>query len=191
MSNYNEVRIFNIEGLELFDEDFEFLKSGETMFTSCGEDFDHATYVSEYDISKTLGQGGFGDVVLGTHKETKELVAIKVTKANAIDNADDIDTVFAEAETLKMLDHEGIVKIYKNFIIKKTMQAYFIMEYLEGGELLEYVLEKKFLLEEEAKGYIIQVIDAIDYCHRQKIIHRDLKLENVLKVTTTGHKIKV
>jgi serine/threonine protein kinase len=53
------------------------------------------------------------------------------------------------------------------------------------------VLEKKFLLEEEAKGYIIQVIDAIDYCHRQKIIHRDLKLENVLKVTTTGHKIKV
>lgn len=135
MSNYNEVRIFNIEGLELFDEDFEFLKSGETMFTSFGEDFDHATYVSEYDISKTLGQGGFGDVVLGTHKETKELVAIKVTKANAIDNADDIDTVFAEAETLKMLDHEGIVKIYKNFIIKKTMQAYFIMEYLEGGEL--------------------------------------------------------
>jgi serine/threonine protein kinase len=53
------------------------------------------------------------------------------------------------------------------------------------------VLEKKTLPEAEAKGYIIQVIDAIDYCHRQKIIHRDLKLENVLKVTTAGPGIKV
>ena len=65
------------------------------------------------------------------------------------------------------------------------------MEYLEGGELLEYVLEKKFLLEEEAKIYFQQIILAIDYCHRQKIIHRDLKLENVLKVSKNCTKVKI
>ena len=45
--------------------------------------------------------------------------------------------------------------------------------------MLDYVLEKKFLSEKEAKIYFKQIIAAIEYCHRQKIIHRDMKLENV------------
>lgn len=59
-------------------------------------------------------------VYLAKHKVNGELFAIKVTKEDAIDNADDIDSIFAEAETLKMLTHEGIVKIFNCFIIKKT-----------------------------------------------------------------------
>ena len=191
MNDYHDIRIFNTEGLELYDEDFEFMNNDETVYVSTGEDFDHSSYYSEYDITKTQGMGGFGTVVLGIHKETGEKVAIKITKANAIDNADDIDMIFAEAETLKVLSHDKIVKLHNCFLVKKTLQAYFIMEYLEGGELLDYVQKHKTLPEEEAKNYFLQIVDAMEYCHGQKIIHRDLKLENQLKVSNNCQKIKV
>jgi serine/threonine protein kinase len=89
------------------------------------------------------------------------------------------------------LEHPGIVKIYKFFMVKKNLQAYFIMEYLEGGELLEYVAQKGNLCEEEARDYFSQIILAMAYCHSQKIIHRDLKLENILKVSNNCTKIKI
>ena len=189
--NYNEVRIFNDEGLELYDEDFEFLKDGDELYASRGDDFDHATYYSQYDIKQTLGFGGFGKVVLGVHCKTGEKVAIKSTKADAIDSVDDIVTTFTENETLKSQSHEGIVKIINFFMEKKSLQAFFIMEYLEGGELLDYVSTKGSLSEVEAHGIFVQIISAMDYCHTQKIIHRDLKLENILKVSHHCNRIKV
>ena len=65
------------------------------------------------------------------------------------------------------------------------------MEYLEGGELLNYLQEKKKLNEEEALIYFQQIINAIDYCHSQKVIHRDLKLENIMRVKTDSTEIKI
>jgi hypothetical protein len=84
MHDPSEVRIFNNEGLELYEEDFEFMRDSEEIYASRGEEFDHSTYYSEYEITKTLGFGGFGKVVLGTHKITGEKVAIKSTKSDAI-----------------------------------------------------------------------------------------------------------
>jgi MAP/microtubule affinity-regulating kinase len=55
---------------------------------------------SEYEITETLGEGGFGKVVLGEHSTTKEKVAIKIVKTGAISNAMDIDMIFKEAELL-------------------------------------------------------------------------------------------
>ena len=71
------------------------------------------------------------------------------------------------------------------------MQVAIIMEYLEGGELLKYVEERRKLKEEEARGFVLQLLDAISYCHRQKIIHRDLKLENILISDINAKTIKV
>lgn len=65
------------------------------------------------------------------------------------------------------------------------------MEYLEGGELLEYLKEEKKLSEIVARNIFQQIISAIDYCHKQKIIHRDLKLENILRVNREGTEIKI
>jgi len=66
------------------------------------------------------------------------------------------------------------------------------MEYLEGGELLHYVASKGCLSEEETKVYIKQIANAIYYCHTfEKLIHRDLKLENVLLVKKDSRDIKV
>lgn len=191
MNNSEHLRVFNQEGLEIYEEDMKFLANKEVLYVSKGEDFNVNTYYSEYAIVKILGQGGFGKVYLATHKKTSEKVAIKITNAGGIDNSDEIESIFSEAETVKALNHPNIVKIINFFVIKKTLQTYFIMEYLEGGELLRYLEEKKRLSETEAHEIFRQIISAIDYCHRQKIIHRDLKLENIMKVDQNSLNIKI
>jgi serine/threonine protein kinase len=191
LNNSEHLRLFNQEGLEIYEEDMKFLTNKEVLYVSKGEDFNVNTYYSEYAIVKILGQGGFGKVYLATHKKTVEKVAIKITNAGGINNSDEIESIFSEAETVKALNHPNIVKIINFFVIKKTLQTYFIMEYLEGGELLRFLEEKKRLSETEAHEIFRQIISAIDYCHRQKIIHRDLKLENIMKVDQNSLNIKI
>lgn len=185
------VRIFNHQGLELFEQDLRFIANDDVVYVSRGEDFDIMSYYSEYEIISHLGDGGYGTVELGKHKKTGEMVAIKITKADTIDSAKDVYQVFSEAETLKNLKHPNIVTMQNCFMDKKTMQSYFIMEYLEGGELYEYIEENGKLSEEKTLHIFKQLISAIDYCHRSKIIHRDLKLENILRVSKESDLFKV
>ncbi len=65
------------------------------------------------------------------------------------------------------------------------------MEYLEGGELLDSLTKEKRFSEKISREIFSQIISAIHYCHKQKIIHRDLKLENILKVDNKSNKIKI
>ena len=104
--------------------------------------------------------------------------------------AQDIDMVFREAEMLKALRHKHIVVI-KNTYTLHNMQVIFIMEYLEGGELLAYVQDKGGLTEDEAKHFFKQLVSAMIYCHQEKLIHRDLKLENILLTSKDSKHIKV
>ena len=186
-----KLRLFNNEGLEIFEEDLQFLKDKNVLYVSKGDDFNFNTFYSEYNISKVLGQGGFGKVYLGIHKKTKQKVAIKITNTNGIDNAEDIDSIFTEFETVKALNHPNIVGIINFFVIKKTLQTYCIMEYLEGGELLNFLQNNTKLDEIQAREIFKQIISAIDYCHKHKIIHRDLKLENILRVNNDSLEIKI
>jgi serine/threonine protein kinase len=75
---------------------------------------------------------------LGQHKITSEKVAIKIIKTEMIGSANDIDNIFVEAEILKNLNHDNIVKVH-NCLTLPNMQVAIIMEYLQGGELLAYV----------------------------------------------------
>ena len=65
------------------------------------------------------------------------------------------------------------------------------MEYLEGGELLQIVQQKERLSEDEAREIFAQLVSAIDYCHANRIIHRDLKLENILRASKDSNTFKV
>lgn len=98
--------------------------------------------------------------------------------------------IFSEMETLKALQHEHIVKIFKWFSLKNSQFAY-VMEYMEGGELFDVVREKQRIPEDEARDYFTQIVEAIGYCHRKRMIHRDLKLENILLVSKESRDIKV
>lgn len=91
---------------------------------------------------------------------------------------------------LKSLHHKNIVNILRCYTLP-NMQVVFIMEYLEGGELLDYVTQKGRLSEFEAREFFQQIVDAIAYCHKEKLIHRDLKLENIMLLNKTSKTIKI
>jgi MAP/microtubule affinity-regulating kinase len=97
--------LFTPEGVEMFREDLKFLKNDTLLYVSDGTDFDQSSSFSVYEIVKFLGEGGFGKVLLGKHKISKELVAIKIIDTYKIGNAVDIDMVFREAELMKSLRH--------------------------------------------------------------------------------------
>lgn len=87
--------------------------------------------------------------------------------------------IFKESEILKSLNHPNIVRILNCFAMS-DMKVIIVMEYLEGGELLELLKVKNKFEENLARLYFKQIVSAVHYCHRQGIIHRDLKLENIL-----------
>jgi serine/threonine protein kinase len=99
------------------------------VYASKGEDFDPSSCFGEYIVLKELGEGGFGKVILAEHRLTKEKVAIKTIKTEVIGSAADIDNVFVEAEILKSLHHDNIVRVI-NCLTLQNMQVAIIMEYL-------------------------------------------------------------
>ena len=84
LKNVKKLRLFKEGGIELFQDDLEYLKNNEPIFVSKGEDFDDHTQLQEYEVSKQLGEGGFGRVFLGIHKKTGEKVALKYIKESFI-----------------------------------------------------------------------------------------------------------
>lgn len=105
-------------------------------------------------------------------------------------HASKLDAIYREAQALKRLSHGNIVQLYHAFLLKNYILL--IMEYVSGGELRKYLNEKgKVLAEKEARDFFIQITDAVEYCHNKGIIHRDLKLENILLADTTSRQIKV
>lgn len=94
---------------------------------------------------------------------------------NDLAGARDIDMVFREVENLKALNHTNIVKIMNCYTLS-NMQLVVVMEYLQGGELLSLLKAKGKFSETEARKIFAQILSAVAYCHRQNIIHRDLKL---------------
>lgn len=98
------------------------------------------------------------------------------------ENAKDVEMMFKEISALKNLKHKNILRILNAFTLKKEMKVVLVLEYLDGGELKKYVKEQGKLSEEECQYFFKQLYHAISYCHREKIIHRDLKLENIMLV---------
>lgn len=94
-------------------------------------------------LGKTLGQGTFGKVRLGTHTLTQEKVAIKILEKDKILDQADVERVTREIQILKRVRHPNIIQLYE--IIETNRQLFLIMEYAGGGELFDYIVKKKRL----------------------------------------------
>ena len=136
--------------------------------------------IDDYLIKDTIGKGTFSTVKLGEHIKTKQKVAIKILNKEKIKAKEDSIRIKREFKILSMMDHPNIIKTYK---ISENEKSYFIiMEYCDGGELFNYIVEKEKLDQNEASMFFFQLISALEYIHSLGIAHRDLKPENLLLV---------
>ncbi len=131
--------------------------------------------------NEIIEKGNFSIVRKGYNDITGEEVAIKIIEL-LDDDGNVKDFIKTEIEIMKLMNHKYIVK-YKDIVYdKKDKIIYLIIEYLEGGQLFDYI-EKNYptgLPEEDAKCFFIQILAGLNYCHLRCIAHRDLKLENIL-----------
>ncbi|CAD8052449.1 unnamed protein product [Paramecium primaurelia] len=134
--------------------------------------------IGQYIFSKTLGQGTFGKVKLATHILTGEKVAIKILEKQKICDQSDIERVTKEIQILKKVRHPNLVQLYE--IIETPKQLFLVMEYVNGGELFDYIVQNQRIKDVEAIRFYSQLISGIEYLHKLQIVHRDLKPENLI-----------
>ena len=138
----------------------------------------HRKYIGQFILGEKLGQGTFGVVVLGTHQLTGEKVAVKILEKEKIIQEADKTRIEREIKILKNMRHNNIVHLYD---VKETASSlYIIMEYVQGKELFDYIVDKKRLSEIEACNFYQQIISGIEYLGKIKVVHRDIKPENLL-----------
>ncbi|KAM0786023.1 hypothetical protein ACM66B_006838 [Microbotryomycetes sp. NB124-2] len=136
-------------------------------------------YFGPYILLQTLGEGEFGKVKLGIHSERwGEDVAIKLIKRGNVDTAQRGEKVRREIEVLKAVRHPNIVRLYD--VIETEKYIGIVLEYASGGELFDHILAHRYLKERDAARMFAQLISGVAYLHAKGVVHRDLKLENLL-----------
>uniref|UniRef100_H3AHC1 non-specific serine/threonine protein kinase n=2 Tax=Latimeria chalumnae TaxID=7897 RepID=H3AHC1_LATCH len=131
-----------------------------------------------YEVLETLGRGTYGKVKKALERGTGRTVAIKSIRKDKI--TDDLDKVHIqrEIEIMSSLEHSNIIQIYEVFENKDKIII--VMEYASNGELYDHVNNRHRITENEARNFFRQIVSAVHYCHKNGVVHRDLKLENVL-----------
>jgi calcium/calmodulin-dependent protein kinase I len=131
-----------------------------------------------YLVRHFLGKGSFSTVRMGTHKVTKQDVAIKIIDKHSIDVK--VDSLKTEVRILMNVKHPNIVNLLDVF--EDDEKVYLVIEAMKGGELFDRICNDfpNGYSEKQSSVLIKKVIEAVRYLHENNIIHRDLKPENLL-----------
>jgi 3-phosphoinositide dependent protein kinase-1 len=141
--------------------------------------------IGDYERGRIIGQGAYGHVLLGTHKETNEPVAIKcISKSNLL-RAKKTRSPIIEKECLTRLASPRVVSLRAHF--EDRFQIYFVLEFLPNGTLTDFLHKKPST--EAIRSVYVQILLILAEVHRNGIIHRDIKPENFLFDADNGVKI--
>jgi len=135
----------------------------------------------KYELCEVLGVGSTSMCYRCLNLETGKSYACKIIEKKLIESKflmAGFDTFRSEIAALKTLNHPNIIKLYD--VCYTDEQIYIVMEYMEGGELFEYVVQRGSLKESETAEIMTKITSALYYMHSKNIIHRDLKPENLL-----------
>ncbi|QBD76538.1 serine/threonine protein kinase [Ktedonosporobacter rubrisoli] len=132
--------------------------------------------LGNYRLTHLLGEGGFAEVYLGEHLHLGTQAAIKVLHTQL--TSDDIESFRAEARTIAHLIHPHIVRVLEFGVEGKT--PYLVMDYASGGTLRKLHPKGTRIPLAPVVSYVKQVADALQCAHDEKLIHRDVKPENML-----------
>ncbi len=145
------------------------------------------TTLDYYKFVKLIGKGAFGKVTLGVHKLTGKYVAIKTIDKSYMKDDYSRRKVFQEVYILKKIRHSCVIRLLEVFESPKHFLM--VMEYAGGGDLLQYVKKRKRLDEETSKAIFKQIVYGLGHCHCRSVLHRDVKLDNVLMDGEGGVKL--
>jgi protein kinase A len=135
--------------------------------------------LSDFEKLQTVGLGSFGRVRLCRYKKKDKIYVMKILKKMEIIKQKQVDHVYSEFNILSVLNHPFIVQLVGlNFDDPKYL--YFIIEYVQGGELFTLLRTRGSFSVEQAKFYAAHIITIFEYLHGKNIIYRDLKPENIL-----------
>ncbi|OHS97671.1 CAMK family protein kinase [Tritrichomonas foetus] len=142
------------------------------------EEIPFATRIGDYSILDLIGFGAFSVVRIARNVQTQRLCAVKIVPRDKVATPELEIRFETEIRVLQQMRHPNIVQLID---LKKDNSNYYIfMENCPNGELFQYIVNKKKLSEEEAKGFLFQIVDALKYCHSLGVVHRDMKPENIL-----------
>uniref|UniRef100_W5N1X5 Myosin, light chain kinase 5 n=1 Tax=Lepisosteus oculatus TaxID=7918 RepID=W5N1X5_LEPOC len=141
----------------------------------------------QYNKLEKLGVGKFGQVFKMMHKETNQVCAAKFYKART---SKEKAAARREIELMNCLHHPKLVRCLAAF--ESRSEIVMVMEYIAGGELFEHIVDDNFEhTEPTSVRYMKQILEGIQYMHRQNIVHLDLKPENIVCVNITGTLVKI
>lgn len=164
----------------------------------------HRKSIGDWDFVKTIGAGSMGKVKLAQHNTTHEICAVKIipraAKLYQRAHANDLPPqttqeaaqrhkefekeVARDKRTIRegalgrLLYHPFICRLYE--MVPMTNHYYMLFEYIEGGQMLDYIVAHGSLKERHARKFARGIASALDYCHRNNVVHRDLKIENIM-----------
>ena len=141
---------------------------------------------SDFEPLKLLGRGSFGEVILVRLKANKKLYAMKILDKESLKKRKQQIHTKTERDLMVKINCPFIVDIKSAF--QDDAKLYLVSEFLQGGDLFFHLHEKKknAFSEEKAKFYIIELVVALDFLHKNNMIYRDLKPENIL-LDSQGH----
>uniref|UniRef100_A0A8C6SNM8 Myosin light chain kinase n=1 Tax=Neogobius melanostomus TaxID=47308 RepID=A0A8C6SNM8_9GOBI len=140
-----------------------------------------------YDVHEKLGVGKFGQVYRMTHKETGDICAGKFYRASSSKAK---AAALKEIELMNCLHHPKLAQCLAGYNTRSEIVM--VMEYIAGGELFTRIIDDNFEHTEPTSArYMQQILEGMQYVHKQNIVHLDLKPENIVCVDTTGTSIKI
>lgn len=143
--------------------------------------------IGPWDFVKSIGAGSMGQVKLAIHRYTRQMAAVKIVPkaytqrrtggGGESDEAKDA-RIIREGAIGQLLYHPNIARLYD--VYSMTSHWYLVFEYVAGGQMLDYIITHGCVKEQQARRFARGIVSALDYCHHNSIVHRDLKIENVL-----------
>ncbi len=140
--------------------------------------------MNDFQRLKLLGKGSFGEVYLVKLKQNNKIYAMKILDKYNVRESRQVEHTKIERDLLVKTNCPFIVNI--KFAFQDKENLYIITEFMQGGELFFHLHKEKRFDNEKAKFYIVEIILAIEYLHRRKMLYRDLKPSNIL-VDKKGH----
>ncbi|KAK8967334.1 Serine/threonine-protein kinase AtPK1/AtPK6 [Platanthera guangdongensis] len=142
------------------------------------------TSIDDFEIIKPISRGAFGRVFLAKKRTTGDLFAIKVLRKADMIRKNAVESILAERDILISVRNPFVVRFFYSFTSRENL--YLVMEYLNGGDLYSLLRNLGCLDEDVTRIYIAEVVLALEYLHSLRVVHRDLKPDNLL-IAHDGH----